>query len=113
MNTEWRVEHESDTYPDGDGGSTYAEWWNVLDGKRAFRFDYQDDAEMVAVALNGMNDAARMRWLSPRMLAADFDYGGDGTQALVFEMPPGFVASADCGATIDAAMLTNPAVGAA
>ena len=49
-------------------------------------------------------DAKRFRWLAPRMLAADFDYGGEGTQALVFEMPPGFSASADCSATIDAAM---------
>ena len=58
-------------------------------------------------------DAVRYRWLAARMLAADFDYGGDGTQALVFEMPPGFSASADCNATVDAAMAAAPAVGAA
>lgn len=37
------------------------------------------------------------------MLAADFDYGGEGVQALVFEMPKGFSASADAGDTIDRA----------
>jgi hypothetical protein len=49
-------------------------------------------------------DAERYRWLVPRLLAADFDYGGEGIQALVFEMPTGFSASADCDATIDDAM---------
>jgi len=58
-------------------------------------------------------DAERYRWLAVRMLAADFDYTGERIQALVFEMPDGFQASADCGATIDAAMLMAPAVGAA
>jgi hypothetical protein len=52
-------------------------------------------------------DAERYRWLAARMFAADFDYGGEGVQALVFEMPAGFSASADCGATIDAAILAS------
>ena len=49
-------------------------------------------------------DAERYRWLRERMLAADFDYNGGGTQALVFEMPDGLRYGADCDATIDAAM---------
>jgi len=53
-------------------------------------------------------DAERFRWLAARMLAADFDYTGERIQALVFEMPDGFQASADCGATIDAAMRMAP-----
>ena len=52
-------------------------------------------------------DAERYQWLAERMFAADFDYGGKGVQVLVFEMPAGFSAGADCGATIDAAMLAS------
>lgn len=58
-------------------------------------------------------DAERYRLLASRLLAADFDYTGERIQALVFEMPEGFQASADCNATIDAAMVRAPAVGAA
>jgi hypothetical protein len=58
-------------------------------------------------------DAKRYRWLAARLLAADFDYNGDGVQALVFELPVGCAVSADCNATIDAAMLAKSAVGAA
>ncbi len=47
-------------------------------------------------------NARRYEWLRERLLAADFDY--DGAQVLVFEMPHGFSASADCDATIDSAM---------
>ena len=57
------------------------------------------------------NDAERYRWLAARLLAADFDYNGDGVQALVFELPTGCAVSADCDATIDGAMLVAPAVG--
>jgi hypothetical protein len=49
-------------------------------------------------------DAARYRWLRSRLLAADFDYGGEGVMVLVFEMPNGFAASADCDSTVDNAM---------
>ena len=58
-------------------------------------------------------DAERYRWLAARLLAADFDYNGEGVQALVFELPAGCTVSADCNATIDAAMRMAPAVGAA
>jgi hypothetical protein len=50
-------------------------------------------------------DAERYRWLAARMLAADFDYMSEGMQVLVFDMPDGFRASADCDSTIDAAMV--------
>ena len=56
-------------------------------------------------------DAERYRWLAARILAADFDYGGNGTQVLIFEMPAGFSVSADFAATIDAAMAAATAVG--
>lgn len=77
-----------------------------------------DQVREYAAALNARcisdtADAERYRWMEPRMFAADFDYGGDGVQALVFEMPVGFRASADCDDTIDAAMSAAPAVGAA
>ena len=49
-------------------------------------------------------DAARYRWLRDRLLAADFDYAGEGVTALVFELPPRCAVSADCDATIDEAM---------
>lgn len=49
-------------------------------------------------------DAARYRWLRARLLAADFDYMGEGIPALVFELPPRCAVSADCDATIDEAM---------
>lgn len=49
-------------------------------------------------------DAGRYRWLSERLLAADFDYNGEGVTALVFEMPPRTEVSADCSDTIDAAI---------
>ena len=58
-------------------------------------------------------DAERYRWLAARLLAADFDYNGEGVQALVFELPAGCAVSADCNATIDAAMLAALAVGTA
>lgn len=50
-------------------------------------------------------DAERYRWLAARLLAADFDYNGEGVQALVFELPHGCAVSANCNATIDAAMV--------
>lgn len=52
MTQTWSIEHKSDTYPDGDGGSTYAEWWIVTDGKTEYRCDYLDDAELLCNALN-------------------------------------------------------------
>lgn len=58
-------------------------------------------------------NAERYRWLAARLLAADFDYNGEGVQALVFELPAGCAVSADCDATIDDAMAAAPAVGAA
>jgi hypothetical protein len=48
----WRVEYANECLPDGDGGSTYDSWWNATDGVRSFRADYQDDARMLADALN-------------------------------------------------------------
>ena len=57
-------------------------------------------------------NAARYQWLADRMLSADFDWNESGIQALVFEMPTGFFACADCDATIDAAMAAAPAAGA-
>ena len=58
-------------------------------------------------------DAGRWRWLSERMLAADFDYNGDGVEALVFEMPKGCEYTFDCAETIDAAMSAAAAIGGA
>lgn len=55
-------------------------------------------------ALTDAQDAARWRWLRDRLLAGDFDYGGEGIQALVFEMPAGFTVSADADAVVDDAM---------
>lgn len=49
-------------------------------------------------------DAQRYRFLAERFLAADFDFGGDGTQVIVFEMPKGFSVIADCDETVDDAM---------
>ena len=65
---------------------------------------FDDEAEMAAALESAQADALRYRWLARRMLAADFDYFGEGVQVLVFEMPKGFSASVDCDATIDAAM---------
>ena len=58
-----------------------------------------------------LKDAERYHWLRSRMLAADFDYNGGGTEALVFEMPNGLRYGADCDATIDAAMAASAVVG--
>jgi hypothetical protein len=52
MMSKWTIEYENDTYPDGDGGSYFSEWWIVTDGVRKFRAEYQDDAELLAAALN-------------------------------------------------------------
>ena len=101
MGNEWRVEHASETYPDGDGGSTYEEWWVVSDGEREFRAEYQDDAQLLAAALSGLKDAARYRW------ARD-------TAQVFFDMPHWAArTAADVDAEIDAAMAAAPAVGAA
>lgn len=48
----WRVQYDNTTHGDGDGGSYLEEWWSVTDGKRTFRAEYQDDAELLAAALN-------------------------------------------------------------
>jgi HD superfamily phosphodiesterase len=53
-------------------------------------------------------DAERYRWLRERLLAADFDYNGEGVEALVFELPGNTAVSADCDANIDAAMKETP-----
>lgn len=66
----------------------------LADGERAAM------AELAALR----KDAERYRWLAARLLAADFDYNGEGVQALVFELPHGCAVSANCDATIDAAM---------
>lgn len=60
-----------------------------------------------AMAEQDAKDAARYRWLRDQMIAADFDYNGEGILALIFEMPNGFSASADYDTTIDAAMQTK------
>lgn len=49
-------------------------------------------------------DAQRYRFLAARLLAADFDFDGQGAQVLVFEMPKGFTVTSDCDETIDDAM---------
>jgi hypothetical protein len=65
--------------------------------------DWREIAEHAAREAAGLRqNARRYEWLRERLLAADFDY--EGAQVLVFEMPPGFEASADCDATIDSAM---------
>lgn len=68
--------------------------------------DWREIAEHAAREAAALRqNARRYEWLRERMLAADFDY--DGAQVLVFEMPEGFVASADCDATIDSAMAAD------
>lgn len=56
-----------------------------------------------ATEQNLREKAERWDFIASRMLAADFDYGGEGVQALVFEMPDGFSASSDAADTIDRA----------
>lgn len=48
----WRVEYDNECPSDGEGGSGFYEWWTVTDGERTFRASYQDDAELLAAALN-------------------------------------------------------------
>ena len=67
------------------------------------------DTDWKDIAEHATRDAAELRkkvqryeWLCARMLAADFDY--EGVQVLVFEMPNGFTASADCDDTVARAM---------
>lgn len=48
----WRAECQSDTYPDGDGGSILGEAWIATDGKREFKCDFQDEAEFLVSVLN-------------------------------------------------------------
>lgn len=49
-------------------------------------------------------DAQRYRFLAERLLAADFDFDGQGVQVVVFEMPNGFTVTSDCDEMIDDAM---------
>lgn len=66
--------------------------------------DAQGENRALRATEAGLREKAdRWDFLAPRMLAADFDYLGDGVQALVFEMPNGFSASADAADTIDRA----------
>ena len=64
----------------------------------------QDERRALLVNEQNLREKAE-RWdfLAERMLAADFDYAGEGVQAIVFEMPAGFSASADAAQTVDAA----------
>jgi hypothetical protein len=85
-------------------------WWRTNQGTKmttkACADDWREIAEHAsreAAALR--QNARRYEWLRKRMLAADFDY--EGAQVLVFEMPDGFEASADCDATIDKAMAAS------
>ena len=49
-------------------------------------------------------DAARYRWLKPRMMGADFDWNESGACALVFEWPRDVQIGADCDRNIDSAI---------
>jgi hypothetical protein len=55
-------------------------------------------------------DAARYRFLRERLLGADFDWQESGKSAVVFEWPDGASISADCDASVDAAMQDERAV---
>ena len=48
-------------------------------------------------------DAARYRWLRPRLLTADFEYGDDSETVLVFLIPTTMAVSANLDKSIDAA----------
>jgi hypothetical protein len=48
-------------------------------------------------------DAARYRWLNPRLLGVDWAYGDPSESVLMFTVPEGMTVSADLDATIDAA----------
>jgi hypothetical protein len=102
----WRVKYECDTYPDGDGGSSFGEWWEVTDGTRKFRAEYQDDASALADALNGAKDGARYRWHKARNPAALLATAWGASKAAC-------VIGDDPDAATDAAMAEAPAVGAA
>jgi hypothetical protein len=92
----------------------YAELLAQTMNETAAALGVEPDNEKIIEAVDALrHDAARYRWLRARMLAADFDYNESGTQALVFEMPEGWKASADCDETINYAMARAPAVGAA
>lgn len=47
----WRIEYDNECWPDGEGGSTFEEWWAVTDGRISFKCEYQDDAQMLLAAL--------------------------------------------------------------
>lgn len=49
-------------------------------------------------------DAARYRWLAPRLMAADFDWNETGKCALIFEWPANVGFGGHCDQHIDAAM---------
>lgn len=49
-------------------------------------------------------DAARYRWLAPRLIAADFDWNETGKCVLVFEWPANVAIGGNCDQNIDAAM---------
>ena len=54
-------------------------------------------------------DAERYRFLAQSLVAADFDYNGEGWPVIIFSMPRGFSVSADCDETIDSAMAVEAA----
>lgn len=49
-------------------------------------------------------DAARYRWLAPRLIAADFAWGEPPRPVLIFEWDENLCIGADCGPEIDVAM---------
>jgi hypothetical protein len=59
-----------------------------------------NDAELDALRA----DAARYRWLAPRLIAADFDYNESGKCALVFEWPSNVAVGGNCDQNVDAAI---------
>lgn len=64
-----------------------------------------------AVVRFAIRDAARYRWLSSRLIGADFDWNESGTSALVFEWPADVPVRAGCSENVDAGMAAHPTPG--
>jgi len=75
--------------------------WRTADPNKAIEHDRSKDAAPQPSA--DAEDAARYRWLRPRLLTADFEYGDDSETVLVFLIPTTMAVSANLDKSIDAA----------
>lgn len=68
------------------------------------RWNGSEIRQLVDQLQAAQKDAARYRWLAPRLMAADFDWQDSGKSALIFDWPKNVAVGGTCDQNIDAAI---------